>query len=564
MKKRFKFVALIMVACMAFLLAGCDLFPQNTAYYLNQTVITATYDDGTEIKIDRREFLTAYNNYGSGLIESNGYSEKEAIDATVEALVNRKILLAEAKADLDIVANVVKEQKELYYQTYSALISNAQGYEAEIRDDWDMSQGDFGVTETNNGTVYTPYQKQAVVVYDSENSEYRIKKVEDEKTPVREKTFNNLYEVKDEFLKATKNNSTDTFAKEEYRRYLASLKETQKTMGTTYSDEELVFEEIKRIYGNLEENEYIAQYQESKQFNDGYSTITVSQVLNKYASMVSQSKFIYSNDGEKYKEDILGSFDKVNYFVNDEYFHVAHILVKFSDQQQARYDELKSLSNNGAGGIISAEGYETAKKDLYASIKGSVRDLETGEILSEDTVAVSDILKEIQVELANAKTKEQKDKAFRNLMYKYNEDDGIMNANYPYVVGETESKMVESFTNSSRELNNAGEYGAVSGLVESEYGVHIIYYMGKCENLVEFNSDGTLTLRANYTVNDQPMSDVIKLTTTYLNGLNNKTIFDLVYESLVKDNYSEFENINLNTIKVQKGIEVVTRGDILR
>ena len=121
MKKRFKFVALIMVACMAFLLAGCDLFPQNTAYYLNQTVITATYDDGTEIKIDRREFLTAYNNYGSGLIESNGYSEKEAIDATVEALVNRKILLAEAKADSDIVANVVKEQKELYYQTYSAL-----------------------------------------------------------------------------------------------------------------------------------------------------------------------------------------------------------------------------------------------------------------------------------------------------------------------------------------------------------------------------------------------------------------------------------------------------------
>lgn len=563
MKKRFKFVALLMVACMAFLLAGCDLFPQNTAYYLNQTVITATYDDGTEIKIDRREFLTAYNNYGSGLIENNGYSEKEAIDATVEALVNRKILLAEAKADINVVANVVKKQKELYYQTYSALISNAQGYEAEIRDDWDMPQGDFGVTETNNGTVYTPYQKQAVVVYDSESAEYRIKKVEDEKTPAREKTFNNLYEVKDEFLKATKNNSTDTFAKEEYRRYLASLKETQKTMGTTYSDEELVFEEIKRIYDNLEENEYISQYQESKQSNNGYSTITVSQVLNKYASMVSQSKFIYSNDGEKYKEDILGSFDKVNYFVNDEYFHVAHILVKFSDQQQARYDELKTLSNNGAGGIISAEGYETAKKDLYASIKGSVRDLETGEILSEDTVAVSDILKEIQVELANAKTKEQKDEAFRNLMYKYNEDDGIMNANYPYVVGETESKMVESFTNSSRELNNAGEYGAVSGLVESEYGVHIIYYMGKCENLVEFNSDGTLTLRANYTVNDQPMSDVIKLTTTYLNGLNNKTVFDLVYESLAKDNYSEFENINLNTIKVQKGIEVVTRDDIM-
>ena len=90
--------------------------------------------------------------------------------------------------------------------------------------------------------------------------------------------------------------------------------------------------------------------------------------------------------------------------------------------------------------------------------------------MSERTVKANDVLKEVQVALANANTNEQKDLAFKELMYKYNEDGGIMNAAYPYVLGVANSKMVESFTDASRELNTAGVYGGVSGLVESEYG----------------------------------------------------------------------------------------------
>lgn len=575
MKRKFKIIALLLVACMTIMLTGCDLFPQNSSAYLNQIVITATYNDGTKIEINRKDYLTAYNNYGAQLINSNGYTEEQAKDATVNALMNRKILLNEAKANTKVVSKVNERKNELLYQTYEALISNAKDYEEQIRKDWDMEKPDSMAGDTASGTVYTPYTKQAEVVFvnnpnytetNGENKgEYKIVKVEKDDTKNRD-TYKTLDEVKTAFYSATKDNSAETFAKEEYRRYVASLKQAQETLKTNYTEDELVANEIKRIYDNLEENEYISAYQEEMQFNNGYSTITVSQVLDKYESMMSQSKFIYDNNNDTYKKDMLENFKNVNYVADDEYFHVAHILVKFSDEQQARYDELKTLSNDGKGGVISTEAYNQIKEELYNDIKGSVRNAETGEITNDDQIAISDILKEINRELASASTNEQKDEAFRNLMYKYNEDDGIMNADYSYIIGTNDSKMVENFTNASRDLHEAGVYGGVSGLVQSEYGIHIIYYMGACENLFEFNDDGSINLSEYYELEEngqtEVTSDILKLTQTKLNNLNNKTIFDLVYEGLVEDNYSEFENINLETIKYNKGIEIVVSPKI--
>ena len=593
MKKSIKIVALLLVACMTFMLAGCDLFTQNNSAYLNQIVITATYNDGTKIEIDRREYLNAYDSYGSGLISSNGYSEEEAKNATVNALVNRKVLLKEAKADSSVVAKLQEKKSELYYQTYQALINNTKDYEADIKKDWEIEDADTMASGTKNGTVYKAYEKQAEVVYvknakdnnvydkgeefvdandngvydngesfTDTKSTYKIKKIEDTKTPVRDRNFTTIEQVKQEFYSETRDNANDAVAKEAYRRYLGSLKSSQNILGTNYTDDKLVEDEIQRIYDNLEENEYISIYQEQAQLNGGYSTITVQQVLNKYASMMGQSRFIYSNNNDSYKTDMLDNFGNVNYFIDNNYFHVAHILVKFSDEQQAEYDELEKLSNNGQGGVISSDYAEKREQELYASIKGSVRNAETGEITNDDEIAINDILSEINSKLEAATTNEQKDEAFRKLMYKYNEDDGIMNADYSYIIGTNDSKMVENFTNASRDLHNNGVYGAVSGLVQSEYGIHIIYYMGACENLFEFNSNNKLNLKDFYTYSDNGVeietSDIFKLTETKLNNLNNKTVFDLVYEGLVKDNYSEFENVNLETIKNQKGIKIET------
>ena len=179
----------------------------------------------------------------------------------------------------------------------------------------------------------------------------------------------------------------------------------------------------------------------------------------------------------------------------------------------------------------------------------------------QDKEDFKNVLKEVQVALSNATTKEAKDEAFKKLMYKYNEDGGIMNATYPYVIGENDSKMVENFTKASRKLNDNGEYGAISGLVESEYGLHIVYYMGKCENPYTIPVDNTINFRDTYikdegTSTEQVYSDVLMLDEVKLNNLNNKTLFDLIYEGLANDNYSQFESMNLNTMKENYQIEV--------
>ncbi len=570
MKKNIKFVALLLVACMAFMFAGCDLFGQNTAMYYNQNVITVKYDGESKIEISRREFLTAYNNYGQNLINSYNYTEEKAKEATVDALVKRKILLEEAKrvAKTTEGASVELtqiEKRELRYQTYEALLSNARDYEDTIRDAWDMPKEDSMKEDVSEESiVYKKYDKKARPVYDKESKEFKIELIDDQNTVNRGAEYDSLENVYNKFIAETKNNQKDAFAREEYRRYLASLQSSQKVLGTNLTEKELIEKEIKRIYDNLEENEYITKYQEYKQENGGFSTITVKQVLEKYKSMITVANFKYENDLDTFASDMLKKRENVDYLVNDDYFYVAHILIKFSDEQQALYNEYKEKNEAGHMSDIVFE-QETAK--LYSQIMASERDLDTGEVIKEDYKSATSVLNEVKSALAGSSNK---DETFRNLMYKYNEDGGIMNATYPYVIGEKDgqSEMVESFTEASRELNTAGEYGAVSDLVESEYGVHIIYYMGKCSNTYTIPEGGQISFRENYTLNDgteaeQHMSDVLKLDETYLNNLNNKTIFDLVYESLANDNYSLYEAMNIDTIKVQNKITVVVADKLI-
>ena len=169
-----------------------------------------------------------------------------------------------------------------------------------------------------------------------------------------------------------------------------------------------------------------------------------------------------------------------------------------------------------------------------------------GKIIDGEKVYVNDLLKDLQMELNNATTNDKKAQIFRDYLYKYGEDTGVQNAEYMYVIGTKTSKMVESFNTASRELNNKGEFGAISDLVASEYGVHIIFYGGKIENLFTVNSLENFKL---------DLSDIEKLTSAKLSVLNNKTVFDKVFETLSNDNYSIFENMNLNVLKKDLKIE---------
>ena len=104
------------------------------------------------------------------------------------------------------------------------------------------------------------------------------------------------------------------------------------------------------------------------------------------------------------------------------------------------------------------------------------------------------------------------------------------------------SEMVESFTNAAVELYNYGnaKIGDVyANLIRSDYGIHIMVYEGKVENIFT-NIDSSFKLN---------LSDIEILNSTRLKAGEEKTILDALYEELVTDKYTLFENMNIQFLR---------------
>ena len=533
MKKKITLLVLCLMMSFTFLLAGCDLFPRNQTEYLNRTVATLEYKDGTVDKITTKHFINAYNSYGYSLVQ-NGTEIEDALEQTMQVLINRRVMLNEAKKNVDIEPFV----REILNETYESVVSNIESFEDEVETEW------YGETPEDESSedkkvVYEEYkQKAKVVVVDGE---YKIELIEEEDV-AQTKNFKTISEVVDAVMNVYYNDNSNVTAtkikKEAFRRYVAVLKANEKGLNLSTNVKDVFERQVKDVYTNVEENKYITELENYYKVDGKYSTISVEQVLEKYKSLMLTSKFTYDNDAEAYKKAVLENFDEVYYVSDDKFFNVSHFLIKFDDAQQQAYNKLTEKRKNGE--LLPSE-YELELNSLVADIKANVRNTESGEIEQERAVSAQKVLADLKNELAKAKTNEEKDAIFSKYIYTYNEDDGIMNAEYAYVVGTEESKMVESFTAASRDLHDAGEYGAISDLVVSEYGVHVVYYIGTLEN--QFNVD-------NITEFELKASDIEVLTQTKLNALNNKTLFDKVFEDLSEDNYSIFENMNLNVLKI--------------
>ena len=125
---------------------------------------------------------------------------------------------------------------------------------------------------------------------------------------------------------------------------------------------------------------------------------------------------------------------------------------------------------------------------------------------------------------------------------------------YAKYLGLDGEEMVDEFNEAARALynNGNGQIGDISGMVESTYGVHILIYLGPVENL--FNVTDIDTFSLTDATGDELAANIQKITSTPLSVLNTKTMFDLVYEKLMKDNVSMLEMLNLNTLKADTKI----------
>lgn len=579
MKTAIKKFALIMmmVLSLSFVLTGCSLFERNVAKYYNTVVVSIQYENDEKIEITKKDLITAYNNYGANLVSNYGYSVEDSLNQTLTALINQKVLI---KASEGVVEFSNLDKNTLWEDTVKALQTNVETFITEVKKDWDINTPASEESESEDAVVYTPFEPTVTVEF--ENGQYVIKLTEEKEDENVALKYANMSDIENKDLIVTNlynaimantvfsssntplsdvekiERQTARVYEEAVNRYIKTLLSNEEGMKLSTEKVSVFKREIKRVYENKLDTLKITKMQQIISKTTTYSKITVQQVLDKYKDMLRETILKYSLNREQFDTDVLSSFSSINYAEDENYFFVSHILLKFSDAQQTEYNSLKS---NFTSGKISAIKYQEKLNELTNQIVAKERDAE-GKVLSSSHKTAGTVLSELTSALQNAQSnalaetrflpaeeqqkavREAKALAFKNLMYKYNQDDGALNSEYLYVIGTENSQMVESFTKASRELydNGNGEFGSISGLVPSEYGVHIVFYAGPIAQVfpIKVNSIDNIVLNT---------SDIQVLTGTLLNPLNNKTLFDKVFTAVSAQTSTQDETMYVNNLK---------------
>lgn len=592
--KKNKFTALFMSVCMCLLtcvslVAGCSLVTTDMSKYYNTPVASFTYENGEKEEVTKKELITAFNSYGYQYYQNYGMSLSEAYKYTLDAVINQKLVInsAEEKASQANGGEVLttKQKTYLWEKTYEAIEDNIISYyndlnnikedEEETSDDGVVSQEVYNPTAnivSNNDGTYSIVLEQTTTS-DVDSHDYWSGADRDINTQ------NDLDALYNYVLTFVRENPTYTQA---FNKYLSQAKSSEEGMRLSTDNKSVFQREIMRVYGVLYDSFMVDLYQEQNQGNN--SSVTIANILDVYTNRVvsDYNKYVTEN-ASTYEDDVLKDVSKINYFktTGTQFFYVSHILAKFTDEQQAEYDRLTAIVNGESDGPETIGEAQAKIEDLYNNLSFPVReknsDGEWVEIKGENgqtvTKTAAAVMEEVALKLATAGDDEYlKAEYFEEFIYKYNQDDGMFNSDRNYVIGidyttpDTEngtsytiySNMVENFTNAAISLYNQGnaQIGDIymqtdgdyaSGLIRTEYGVHIMVYEGKVQNLFTgINQDFTLT------VNDIQILDSKE---ARLKAGVDKTVFDVIFDELNKDNFSIFENMDLQFLRSQVSIE---------
>ncbi|MDD3397272.1 MAG: hypothetical protein PHR96_01865 [Clostridia bacterium] len=550
----FKKIALLLafILCLIVPLSGCSLFSLDNYTYLNQVVATINYSNSESISITKKELIEAYNNYQSTLEES-GYTGQTAIDKLIQLLINKEVILKETERLIDEEEITVtnKNLNEIWNETYKALISNIAQFESEIIEAWKLPiPSELSEDETDENVYYQAYEKQAEVVKvtnPDSSVQWKIQSLDSEES-VNEDL---IYEVGEETssLHTAVNNRMNgsNVLEEALKRYIKLLKDNENGLNLSIDDDSVFEREIERIYDNVKQNLYVSLYSDYFEVKNGYSIVSVNQVLDYLSAHMLASFTEYSVDYSAYESDILSARENCWYVMDDDYFYVSHILVSFTDEQKADLTELEELRSSGQ---ITSGDYEIAKQ--------RVADTTVVQDYGENTsMNPNDLLNLLKTQL-NGKDEAGKTQVLNEFIYKYSGDGGNKNQIYEYVVGENNSQMVDEFNEAARALydNGDGHFGDLSECVVTEYGVHILCYMSRVTNAFTIQDSSNFSLISSNTA--QMEETIATLTTTKLSPLYERTLFDYIYEKLVEDKFSQFESMNIAILKQNLDIKIYT------
>lgn len=528
-------IVAIVMCCSAF--AGCNLVTFDQERDDNKVVISvASYEikspDGQktykteESKIYKSNFKTVYNYYTYYYQQYYGYTAEQVVELLVENLATERIVLnlANAYIDFGYISIDTYDRNTIDQNVYTAIDSAISSARTEILEERgitvsDDDDHDHDSDSSSSDTTY-PVKDDDAGVYDSLTRDELVEMciarglVSKPATDAEQDSLDaiTVRQLKDKLTKDDRKSvekwtpslsrypGLNAYDEESRSLELESLKRALKNIkkavlaSLDITDEQAakVEEEYKHfddvtnqkglsyVYGELQGTTtaylYAGETYEDQQkltlledYITGTVEVTRADVEAVYASTLAAQKSSYAD--ETAYEKAISNDTKLLYFPDSNHFFVKHVLIPFSDAQTTALNAYKN--------------------SVEATVKGNYedyRDRLANEIMSYEHVdgedfgspiSINTIYNEIENKVNGAATLYEKERAFDDLIYKYNTDPGIFGKTYGYMEkydlgSSTESYMAE-FAAAARKLYEGGVEGAISGKVVTDYGVHVLY-----------------------------------------------------------------------------------------
>jgi len=583
--KRFTTIFMAFILMLMVVLTGCSSFRINKVDYYNE-VLAKVGDE----KITRFDLVTAYSNYGyTNYVTQGGQSEKQALISTMDTLVKRKLIVKHAK-DNNKYDLSQYEVKKLYRNTLDYLLESLESNREIARKIYKLEAPKSEVTTSDSPTTSKlseyDYEKRVrieggqlkFIDTNMEKDEELIKPSLDNKYIINfedltQKEIVNELMIKfiEEFYYNENNEDAELFKKvcdkaleltcNNLINYEYYLRQNGKPLSAKHQD--VLFRFVQRSYESQLESAYITKvsnvYMQETQLSN-------ESIINAFKALYQSDYAKYANDVDAYNSNIISTESDLIYYNpngNDEFGYFLHVLLPFNNVE----DDLNRLKEH-KDIYVSDEDYKAAQMDLVNQImcaQRTTQDIyEDGELIFEegitldDQVLVTDVLNEYNANVNDLNS-------FIKFMFKYSTDTATLTADMPYVIGynpETYTgelgdddkltgaytSMVNNFTREAIRLMKEGQrYTKSNEYILTNYGIHLLYYIGKVSNSVSIQDLNSVTIQ-------DLDSAVLNYATgeTYLDR-----VFDLVYPAgdngmfTSNTKYSDFEEVLVDSLYAQ-------------
>ena len=514
-------------------LTGCNLLELDKKAYYEEIVASITSEEKAyEREYTKKELLDAFYNYSYSNVQNGSMTAEAGVKSAFNSMIERGLLVAGIKKqyiDAGLIKFTTEHENAIREEAFEYMQDQIFQYEDEIRIEKGMSASDdTTITESEvEESLRAEYVKyEPTIILDDEKN----KAVRNEDAVSNEVLG---YTVPEHFVQKI---TEEEISNEAYVRYVKALQNAAKEEGRKTSESEVIKHEENRLIKLLTENKYLELFEEYLKNNNLYDYSATDEiyyvkenvtekVVNHYKQQYLIQKNKFDTNINAYHSAMGSDASTVYYHPNsgEEYMYVSHILLKFSDSQAS---EVKSLKTKLENKQITQSQYDTKVKAIANRIQVVYE--KNDKTYTTNAQDVYNIVTDY-VNTYGGNDVNKRAKLFNDMIYMLNDDEGIMNKDFAYVVNlktTVEDKMVKEFANASRELNENPEkgVGSLSEMVVSEYGVHIIFHAGLVTNKIEANNLNNLTYQALFKYTTQLSS--------------NKTLFNYVYDQLTFNDYS--------------------------